>query len=204
MDSDTQITATVPATAPAKGKISVTSPWGRRRSPPFTRRLVRQAEITSFSPAGWDWHVGGDHRHAFHGCNRVTFGGVAATFHVDSDSQITATVPGVPREGQDLGDHAAGQATSSTGFLAGRGETDDYLVYPRDQWYWQWRGDHRHLFHRSDRCRFGSAAATFHVDSDTQITAIVPLTCQDHDQVTTPGGIAKPPPRGSRAPWHRP
>ena len=95
VDSDTQITATVPASAPAKGKISVTTPMGKATcSTPFTRPVVAKPAITSFTPTtvstGTSVVITGSH---FTGATGVTFGGVAAAFHVDSDTQITATVP---------------------------------------------------------------------------------------------------------------
>ncbi len=94
VDSDTQITATVPAAAPAKGKIKVTTPAGTATSATaFTKSTPANPTITSFSPTtsgtGSAVVITGTH---FIGATAVTFG-TSAAFTVDSDTQITAIVP---------------------------------------------------------------------------------------------------------------
>ncbi len=124
VDSDTQITTTVPATAPARGKISVTTPTGRATcSTQFTRPVAAKPTITSFTPAsggaGTYVVLTGTH---FTGTIGVTFGGVVASFRVDSDSQITTLVPAAaPAKGRIKVTTPAGSAKSSTAWVRGAG-----------------------------------------------------------------------------------
>jgi uncharacterized repeat protein (TIGR03803 family) len=89
--SDTYLTATVPAGA-TTGPITVTTPTGTM--PSMTLFLV-VPKVLSFSPTsgavGTPVVITGN---SFTGATKVSFGGVkATTFTVDSDTQITATVP---------------------------------------------------------------------------------------------------------------
>ncbi len=199
VDSDSQITATVPAGVPAKGKISVSTLSGKAKSDSaFIRVVAVKPAITSFSPAGGEVGASvviiGSH---FTDANAVTFGGVAAEFTVDSDVQITATVPaGVPVKGKIKVSTAAGSATSATGFPrsvvakptitsftpATSGIGSAVVI----------TGTH---FTGATGVVFGSVAATFHVDSDTRITTTVPSAAPAKTviQVTTPGGSVKSP-----------
>lgn len=89
--SDTQITATVPATA-VTGKIEVTGPGGTGTSK--TDFTVTSPFVSSFDPMKGPWSTqviitGGN----LTGATSVKFGGTAATtFAVNSGTQITATV----------------------------------------------------------------------------------------------------------------
>jgi hypothetical protein len=89
--SDTYLTAAVPAGA-TTGSVTVTTPGGTLTS----NKIFRVTPvILSFSPmsgpVGTQVKITGT---SFTGATRVTFGGVKAiTFSVDSDTQITATVP---------------------------------------------------------------------------------------------------------------
>ena len=96
VDSDTQITATVPAGA-TTGTISVTAPGGTATSADvFTVTVPTPAPtITSFAPTsgpvGTSVVITGTN---LTGATQVSFNGTLATaFTVDSDTQITATVP---------------------------------------------------------------------------------------------------------------
>jgi hypothetical protein len=97
VDSSTQITATVPSGA-STGPISVTTPGGPgTSSSDFTVTPEPLPSITGFSPTagpiGTSVTITGT---AFTGTTDVTFGGTSVgsgNFTVDSDSQITATVP---------------------------------------------------------------------------------------------------------------
>jgi len=114
VDSDTQITATVPAGA-LTGKIQVTTPKGTATS--ATSFLVTPV-IQSFSPpsgpVGTQVKITGT---SFTGATSVTFGGVPATvFTVDSDTQITATVPTGAVTGKIQVTTPGGTATSATDF----------------------------------------------------------------------------------------
>jgi uncharacterized repeat protein (TIGR03803 family) len=89
--SDTYLTATVPAGA-TTGSITVTEPGGTLTSNKIFRVTP---QISSFSPtdgpAGTTVVITGD---SFAGASEVVFAcGKKATFTVDSDTQITATVP---------------------------------------------------------------------------------------------------------------
>jgi expansin (peptidoglycan-binding protein) len=89
--SDTYLTAVVPANA-TTGSVTVTTPGGTLTSNKVFR--VTPA-ILSFSPTsgpvGTPVTITGT---SFTGTTKVTFSGVkATTFTVDSDTQITATVP---------------------------------------------------------------------------------------------------------------
>ena len=91
IDSDTQISATVPATA-STGKISVTGPGGTGSS--SADFVVTSPFISSSSPAAGPWGTqvvltGG----TLTGATSVKFNGTTATFTVNSGTQITATVP---------------------------------------------------------------------------------------------------------------
>jgi uncharacterized repeat protein (TIGR03803 family) len=91
VQSDTYLTATVPAGA-ATGFVTVTTPSGTLKS---NEKFQVVPQILSFSPTsgpvGTSVVITGE---SFLEATEVTFGcGEAATFTVDSDTQITATVP---------------------------------------------------------------------------------------------------------------
>ena len=125
----------------------------------------------------------------------VTFGGVVASFRVDSDTQVTTIVPAAaPAEGRIKVTTAGGRATSPTAFsrpvaaapaitsftptISGIGSS---VVIT---------GTH---FSGATDVTFGGIAATFHVDSGSQITATVPGTApaKGRIKVTTPAGSGK-------------
>lgn len=95
VNSATQITATAPAHAPGTVAIEVTTSNGTASGGSF--RYIAPAAITAILPALGPTTGGGSVAilgSAFTGATGVSFGGVAATsFTVDSDAQITATVP---------------------------------------------------------------------------------------------------------------
>ncbi len=118
VDSGSQISATVPAAA-TTGPIAVTTPSGTGVSvdsftvtappPPPT--------VTSFMPtsgaAGTLVTVTGS---AFTGATSVTFGGASASYVVDSDSQISATVPAAATTGPIAVTTPGGTGTSADSF----------------------------------------------------------------------------------------
>ncbi len=131
----------------------------------------------------------------FTGATGVTFGGVAATFHVDSDTQITATVPaGAPAKGKIKVTTPAGTATSATAFMRSVAANPTITSFsPTTSGTGSAvviTGTH---FTGATDVAFGHRRATFTVDSDTQITAIVPLTApaKTKIKVTTPAGSVK-------------
>jgi hypothetical protein len=112
--SDTKITATVPALA-TTGRVSVTNSAGTGTSP--VDLLIRPT-IASFSPpsgpVGTVVTITGT---AFTGATQVQFRGIGApAYTVDSDTQITVTVPQGARTGRITVLTAGGKATSSTNF----------------------------------------------------------------------------------------
>src|SRR5439155_315562 len=115
VDSDTQITATVPDGA-TTGPISVVTPDGTATSADsFTVRL--RPAITAFSPqsgvVGTAVTITGtDFTHA----TDVQFNGVSGQFSIDSDTQITAVVPQGATTGAISVVTPDGTATSATAF----------------------------------------------------------------------------------------
>ena len=112
--SDTYLTAKVPAGA-TTGPVTVTTPTGTLTS--STRYFVIP-KVISFNPTsgqvGTAVVITGD---SFTGATKVTFGGVKATsFTVNSDTQITATVPVGARTGKIGVTTPGGTGTSSSVF----------------------------------------------------------------------------------------
>ncbi len=126
VNSDTQITATVPAGA-TSGAIAVTDSEGTATSTSnFTVATAAGPCISSFTPttggAGTVVTITGG---GLTGATAVTFGGVAATtFTVDSATQITATVPATAVTGPIVVTTPAGTATSATNFTVTTGTSD--------------------------------------------------------------------------------
>jgi uncharacterized repeat protein (TIGR03803 family) len=89
--SDTEVTAEVPAGARTGDSITLATPGGTADS---TTKFVVEPEVTSFSPKSGpvaaSVTITG---HSFTGATAVTFGGVAATFTVISDSKLDTQVP---------------------------------------------------------------------------------------------------------------
>ena len=184
IDSDTQITATVPNGA-LTGKISVIGPGGTAVS---SATFKVQPSITGFSPTsgpvGTAVVIAGS---AFTGATAVTFNGIAAAFTVDSYSQITATVPCCGASGKikvtTPGGSGSSQASykvpaSITGFTPGSGPVGTTVVITGI------------AFTGATAVAVnGIVATTFTVDSDTQITVVVPAGATTGKiKVTTGGG----------------
>ena len=117
VDSNTQITATVPAGA-TTGPIKVTTPGGTAASATNFTVTAGGLSITSFNPTsgviGTSVVITGV---GFTGANAVRFNGTMATFKVNTPTQITAVVPAGATTGpisvKKPGSHTA---TSSTNF----------------------------------------------------------------------------------------
>ena len=185
VDSDTQITATVPMGA-LTGKITVVAPGGTAVS---TATFKVQPSITGFTPAsgpvGTTVVITGT---AFTGATAVTFNGLpATTFTVDSYSQITATVPCCGASGKIKVTTPGGNGSSPSsfkvpasisGFSPGSGPVGTTVVITGV------------AFTGTTAVAFGGiAAVTFTVDSDTQITVVVPAGATTGKiKVTTGGG----------------
>src|SRR6185503_7407875 len=113
--SNTQINATVPATA-TTGRITVTNPDGTATSATdFT--VTRPPTIASFTPTsgpvGTAVTITGSN---LTGTTGVGFNGVAAVFTVASNTQINATVPATATTGRITVTNPDGTATSATDF----------------------------------------------------------------------------------------
>jgi uncharacterized repeat protein (TIGR03803 family) len=112
--SDTYLTAVVPAGA-TTGSVTVTTSGGTLTG----NKIFRVTPvILSFSPSsgtvGTQVTITGT---SFTGASKVTFGGVkATTFSVDSDTQITATVPAGAKTGKIQVTTPGGTASSATDF----------------------------------------------------------------------------------------
>lgn len=112
--SATYLTAVIPATG-VTGSITVTTPSGTLTSR-STFKVV--PKLTGFTPGGGavgtPVTITGS---GFIGATKVTFGGVkAATYKVDSGTQITATVPTGAKTGKIAVTTAGGSATSTAIF----------------------------------------------------------------------------------------
>jgi large repetitive protein len=116
VNSNTQITATVPAGAPT-GAVAVTASGMTGTSP---TSFVVKPSITSFNPAigptGTVVTITGT---SLGGATAVTFGGASATTFTPSASQITATVPAGAVTGFIVVTTPGGTATSSSEFVVG-------------------------------------------------------------------------------------
>ena len=184
IDSDTQITTSVPNIA-LTGKISVSGPGGSALS---SGTLKVQPSIASFSPAsgpvGTTVVITGS---AFTGATAVSFNGIAAVFTVDSYSQITATVPCCGASGKVKVTTPGGNVSSATAFKVpasistftpGSGPVGTTVVITGI------------AFTGATAVAVnGIVATTFSVDSDTQITVVVPAGATTGKiKVTTGGG----------------
>ena len=115
VNSDTQITATVPAGAKTGTTITVTTAGGTATS---KAKFTVVPEITSFTPTsgptGTSVTITGN---SFTGTTKVTFGGAAATsYKAKSDTTVDALVPTGAVTGTIAVTTAGGTGTSATKF----------------------------------------------------------------------------------------
>jgi Domain of unknown function (DUF1929)/Concanavalin A-like lectin/glucanases superfamily/Glyoxal oxidase N-terminus/IPT/TIG domain/Galactose oxidase, central domain len=192
VDSATQITAVVPAGA-STGRIAVTTAHGTATSSAdFTVTSASAPTVTGFAPAsgpvGTTVTIDGSN---FTGATNVTFAGVEAGFMVDSATQITAVVPTGAGTGPIAVTTPDGTATSSsnftvtalapsiTGFTPASGPVGTTVRIDGSN------------FTGATNVTFAGTAASFTVDSATQITAVVPAGASTgRIAVTTPDGTA--------------
>ena len=111
--SDTEITATVPSGA-LTGSVTVTAPSGTLTS---SRQFLVTPQIKNFNPPSGPVGTvvtitGVSLTHA----SSVKFGSKSASFTVNSDTQITATVPAGAKTGKITVITPGGKATSATSF----------------------------------------------------------------------------------------
>jgi hypothetical protein len=189
VDSDTQITATAPAGVITAG-VTVSTPGGTSAPSTFT---VPGPSITSFTPAvGLSGTVVTLTGSGFTDATNAAFNGTAAaSFTVLSDTAMTVTAPVGVSAGKITVATLAGSATSATDFTlpvpsittfsptSGIANVTDVVI----------TGDN---FLQASTVTFGGVAATtFTVDSNTQITARLPVAAATGPvAVTVPGGTA--------------
>jgi hypothetical protein len=188
VDSNTQITATVPASA-TTGPVTVTTPGGTATS---TGSYTVSPRITSFAPSsavvGARVTINGAN---FTGALLVTFNGSSpATFTVNSATRITAIVPDSATSGPIVVVNVGGFATSAqaltvhvaptvTGISPDRGGVGTPVVVNGTS------------FTGATAVTFNGRRASFTVDSAGQITAIVPAGATSGPiAVTTRAGTA--------------
>ena len=185
--SDTYITATVPAGAPS-GTVTVTTFTSTMTS---NRAFLVVPQIKSFSPAGGI--VGASvviTGVSLKQATQVTIGGKTASFKVDSDTQVTATVPAGAKNGAKITiTTPGGIATSTASFtvvpsIASFSPTSGKVAAPVTI-----TGN---SFTGATKVTFGGVAATsFQVITDTKVDALVPAGAVTGPiAVTTPGGTA--------------
>ena len=191
VDSPTQITATV-ASGTTTGKIRVAGPGGAVQSTSlFTiARLPSTSSGFTFTPmsgpVGTAVVITGS---GFSGATSVEFGGLSAAYNVDSATQITATVPAKATTGKIRIETASDvfqltdtftvtkAAAQTTTFSPSGGVVGSKVVITGAG------------FLGTTSVEFSGKAATFNVDSPTQITATVPAGAVTGKlRITTPTG----------------
>ncbi|HET9248760.1 MAG TPA: IPT/TIG domain-containing protein, partial [Actinomycetota bacterium] len=170
-----KLTATVPAGA-TDGPIAVTNADGTATSAAsFDVTASPVPTITSFNPTsgppGSSVDITGT---GFFGASAVQFNNTNATFTVDSDTHITATVPAGATTGPIKVTTPGGTATSATNFTVTAGGFAITSFNPTSGVIGTSVVITGVGFTDVNQVRFNGTSATFTVDSDTQITAIVP------------------------------
>jgi large repetitive protein len=193
IDSNTQITAAVPAGA-TTGPIKVTTPGGTATSATNFTVTAGGFAITSFNPTsgviGTSVVITGV---GFTGANRVRFNGTSATFTVNSDTQITAIVPAGATTGPISVTKPGGNtATSSTNFTVTPSPVPTIASFnPTSGTIGTSVTITGTGFTGASAVRFNGTSATFTVNSNTQIATTVPSGATTGPiAVTTPGGTA--------------
>jgi hypothetical protein len=197
VDSDTQITAVVPSGF-AHSPIKVTTPGGTGKSATnFAVVAGSGSSISGVSPSsgavGDPVVISGS---GFTGASQVQFNGTGATFNIDSDVQITTTVPVGATTGVVSVTTPSGVAQSPTVFTIGSAPPP----VPSITSFSPTSGPAGTTvtvtgsgFTGATNVNFGAIAATsFTVDSDVQITVVVPSGfAHSPIKVTTPGGTTR-------------
>jgi IPT/TIG domain len=117
VNSDTELTATVPAGA-TSGPVTVTTPAGSADSASFTVTTQPAPTVAEFTPmsgaAGTRVTISGT---GFLGATEVRFNGVAASFSVQNDTTIRARVPTGAVTGPVAVTTPGGTANSANAFI---------------------------------------------------------------------------------------
>jgi uncharacterized repeat protein (TIGR03803 family) len=185
ISSDTYLTANVP-TGAKTGMVTVTRPGGNLAS-------IQQFNVTptlrSFSPtSGPIGTVVTLNGAGLTQTTKVTFGGVkATTFTVNSDSQVTATVPSGAKTGKITVTRTGGSATSSSSFNVT--PTIGTFAPPSGKVGTVVTITGTGLTQTTGVTFGGVAVTTFTVNSDLQVAATVPTgAITGKIAVTTTGG----------------
>ena len=192
VNSDAQITATVPSGA-TTGPIAVTTAGGTATSSTnFEVTPPGAPTISSFTPTsgpvGTTVVISGT---AFTGASSVTFNGTGATFTVNSDTQITATVPSGATTGPIDVTTGGGTATSASSFTVTQPAPTISSFSPATGPAGTVVTITGSAFTGATSVTFNGTAASFAVNSDTRITATVPAGATTGPiSVTTPSGTA--------------
>ena len=192
VDSDTSITAPVPAGA-TTGPISIVAPSGRGgSSSPFTVTTAVAPTVTSFTPTsggiGTSVAVTGT---SFTGATAVRFNGTSAVaFTVNSATSITATVPAGATTGPIGVTTPGGTGTSAGSFTVVPAPTVTSFT-PTSGGIGTSVAVTGTSFTGATAVRFnGTSAVAFTINSATSITATVPAGATTGPiGVTTPGGV---------------
>ncbi len=188
VDSDTQITAVAPSAS--TGTISITTPWGSCTSRTnFTYTASAAPTIAAFSPAqGKEYDTIRLTGKGFSGTSSVQFNGTSADFILVSDTELTARVPYGARTGAISVTTPMGTATSGSAFK---------VLTPRITGISPTSGPIGTKVTISGVSLTGittvnvnGTSATFTVDSDTQISAVVPPTTSGSIYIYGPNGYA--------------
>jgi hypothetical protein len=190
VDSDSDIHATVPAGA-TTGPISVSTPGGSTTSSAsFT--VIPLPAISVFTPtsgpAGTTVDLQGS---GFTGATSVTFNGTNASYTVNSDSDIHATVPAGATTGPISVSTPGGSTTSSASFtiisppaISGSTPTSGHAGQQVTISGLNFTG--------VIAVKLGTTSAKFILNSSTKITAVVPTIAHGYYRwsVTTASGTA--------------
>jgi uncharacterized repeat protein (TIGR03803 family) len=182
--SNTFLTTKVPVGG-TTGFLTVTTASGTLTS---NKKYRVTPQLTSFTPAsgplGTSVKITGV---SFTQATAVTFNGIKAlSFSVDSDTQVTATVPVGTKTGKVAVVTAGGTAASATNFTVSpaitsftptSGKVGDQITLKGTS------------FTGATGVKFGSVTATFTVETDSQAVANVPVgAVTGKISITTPGG----------------
>lgn len=188
--SNSQIAATVPAGA-TTGKISVTNLDGTATSlNDFV--VLNPPTISSFSPTsggvGASVTILGNH---FTGATSVTFNNVSASFNIDSNTQIRATVPAGATSGLVSVTNAAGAGISAKSFVVTFAPVINSFT-PASGLVGSVVTITGNNFNGANAVNFNGVSASFAIDANTQIrTTVPPAATTGKISVTNSDGAAQ-------------
>jgi hypothetical protein len=195
IDSDSEIHATVPNGATI-GPISVTTPSGTgTSSSSFTPTGIVRPAINSFAPTsgtvGSSVDIVGSN---FNLATAVTFASISASFTVNSDSEIHATVPDGATTGPITVTTPHGTGSSSTSFTVTPVTPAITAFTPTSGPAGTTVDIQGSGFTRPSTVRFNGTDANYTVNSDSEIHATVPAGATTGPiSITVPSGVATSP-----------